>query len=452
MKKCTSCNSVISVSEALFCPYCGFELRNQERLCGKCGYTLQPDYKFCPICGTSACFDKEVQPEVTKKPIIDGEEGISTHRFRECGSDGMYYDYVTKRSDKFSYCINDKKPNDLRVIKIYRVMPDTVYFITADVMTKNVVNHENKESPIGACISSGAFNCSSSLLGTSDWQTVGVLGRSDDMGALEVSLNLGYNFNTCTGEAWFENINVTPAADYTSGKNTWRFLAVVVTDTGIDTIDRDTARHVKLSHQMSPAERAAIKKSLSCFKTDLSKDAGGLFDVDVDLVEMSAKCTEYTKTNVGYTITAPSAREYLRKNGIDISGYDHVIMIACLPSLPAKYYGLGGSCIDGKIGYSFVLHTNADKYIEYLNGRWDGMWAPAIYVHEFLHSIEATSRALGLEVPKVDGERFGYSDRNEWREWYRDFIRKELKVGGKQLGVDPRIWKLRPSVFYIAKK
>ena len=50
-------------------------------------------------------------------------------------------------------------------------------------------------------------------------------------------------------------------------------------------------------------------------------------------------------------------------------------------------------------------------------------------------------------MPLVDGDRFNYPDINEYRLWYKDFIHKNLFVNNKKLGVDPRVWKLRPSLF-----
>jgi hypothetical protein len=273
------------------------------------------------------------------------------------------------------------------------------------------------------------------------------LGRSDENGNISVSFNLGYFFNTCSGTAWFENICFTPADNYAGDENKWRFLAVLLTETSIDVVDAEEKRRIKLSHKMSAAEKSAIKKSLRGFEKDFNEDAEGLFSASVDIVESAVKCSDYTKTGAGYTITGPSAYAYLNEIGVDISSYDHVIMIACQPGLPVKYYGLGGLPIHGKIGFSFILHTDISNCIHYLNGKREGSWPSAIYVHEFLHSIESCSNSLGLPVPAVDGDRFGYPDEEEFRAWYKDFMHKRLTQNGETLGVDPRIWRLRPSAF-----
>lgn len=446
MNICPECNRNIPLEDALFCPYCGNKLPELVRFCKKCGFRMKPGYRFCPMCGGFAQ-PEESKNKITKIPVTEEENSLSIHSWLGYGEDNIYKDYGEKRSDRFSYCLSDERANDLRIIKKYSVDPDTVYFVTADVKTENIVNHEGSETPIGACISTGNFCCSPSLFGTNDWQTLGVLGRSDENGNISVSFNLGYFFNTCSGTAWFENVCFTPADNYAGDENKWRFLAVLLTETSIDVVDAEEKRRIKLSHKMSAAEKSAIKKSLRGFEKDFNEDAEGLFSASVDIVESAVKCSDYTKTGAGYTITGPSAYAYLNEIGVDISSYDHVIMIACQPGLPVKYYGLGGLRIHGKIGFSFILHTDISNCIHYLNGKREGSWPSAIYVHEFLHSIESCSNSLGLPVPAVDGDRFGYPDEEEFRAWYKDFMHKRLTQNGETLGVDPRIWRLRPSAF-----
>lgn len=389
-----------------------------------------------------------VQKDKTNEPITETEKELSVHHWLNYGKENLYKDYTTRRKDEFSYCITETKANDLRIIKKCSVKPNTLYVVSVDVKTRDVVSLENTVNPLGANISLGDYNNSKGILGTNDWQTVRVVGRSDAQGILCVSMNLGYYSNTCTGTAWFENICVTPANEYNTENATWKFLAVILKETGIDVMDNDTHQRVKLSHGMSSAEVSAIKKSLNAFETDFTNDAAGLFKVDLDIIESDVKCTSYSKDGNGYSISTSAAYAYLEQNHIDIAGYDHVIMITCLPSLPASYYGLGGTFIDGQVGFSFVLHTDANYCVEYLNGRYEGLWPSTVYIHEFLHSIESYSHVLNLDIPVLhEGGNYGYTDKEEWREWYTDYIHKDIAVNGKNVGVDPQIWKLRPSLF-----
>jgi len=361
-------------------------------------------------------------------------------------SNNVFKDYNVHRKSDFSYCINDSKANDLRIIKHYKLNPDTIYYVLVDIKTENVVNTQNKENPIGACISTNDWFCSKSLFSTNDWLTVGILGRTDNEGKIYVSFNLGYTCNACIGTAWFENIRFIPMDKLNFHDNTWRFLAVIVRESELDTFDESLNENIHLEHQMSIDEINAIRDSLYRFEEDFNIDAEGLFNVKVDILETSVKFKDYTKISMGYTASAPSSRKYLEEVGVDILSYDHIIMIISQPSLSASYFGLGGINIKGQVGYSFILHLNINDSIQYLKNEQKESWSSAIYIHEFLHSIESLSKSLNFEVPMVDGDRFNYPSDQEYRLWYKDFIHNNIVVDGKRLGVDPRIFKLRPSL------
>jgi len=146
--------------------------------------------------------------------ITGKEDGISLYRWKTSSSSNFYKDYSTCKTDKFSYCISDTNANDLRIIKEYKLKPNTLYVVLVDIKTKNVVNKENTTNPLGANISVGDYINSVSVSGTSNWKTVQVVGESDSSGYLNVSMNLGYYSNTCTGTAWFENIQIIPFNEY----------------------------------------------------------------------------------------------------------------------------------------------------------------------------------------------------------------------------------------------
>ena len=412
MAYCYACNRDMDISGAVFCPYCGVRLPSRKRA-----------------------------------PVREVTDELSVYHWLDYGEENVFLDYSVRRTDDFSYCIHDTRANDLRIKRLFKTEPDTIYYVTVDVKTEDVVNRENQANPIGACISTNDWFCSRSLFGTNDWQTVGVLGRSDNAGNLMVSLNLGYTFNTCSGSAWFENIRFTVAERYTKEDNTWRFLAVLVTESGIETYDEESGQYLSLSHTMSEAERTVLRQSLYQFERDFTRDGEGLISAKVDILETREKCTAYSKTDVGYLISGPDACRYLEDNGVRIEAYDHVFMIVCQPSLPVKYYGLGGLPIKNRVGFSFILHADVENSLHYLSGKRENSWPSAIYMHEFLHSIESCANSLGLPVPMVDGERSGYADLDEYRLWYHDFIHNKIHGNPTGSGVDSRILRLRPSLF-----
>ena len=154
------------MDEALFCPNCGNAFPASDSFCVNCGSRLQADYDFCPLCGT------RVNGEISGSPFYEMENELHVHHWLDYGDSNLYRDYNVKSRDAFSYCLRDSRPNDLRLIRKFKLEPDTVYYVTADIRTDGVVNHENSADPIGACISTSHFYCSRSLFGTCGWQTV----------------------------------------------------------------------------------------------------------------------------------------------------------------------------------------------------------------------------------------------------------------------------------------
>ncbi len=445
MKKCKSCKKIVELDSAEFCPYCGSSALASAFVCSSCGCIVEEGYRFCAYCGEANEGGRKAD-RVGAGALLKEKLEISVKSWLPTSDENVYKDYTIRRKDSFSYCISADKPNDIRIIKTLTAEPDTLYVVSADIRCVGVVNVENKNNPLGASISIDG-SISHTLLGTADWQTVRVIGKSGKNGELSLSLNLGYFSNTVLGTAWFENIRVERATDM-AGYSDWHFLAVLLTNTGIDTFDGELNARLTLSHQMSDDEIATLRNSLVEFENTLTNDGEGLFGVSLDIIECSRLCDDYTRCECGYTVTAESAYAYLQNQGIDLSGYDHIFMISCLPGLPATYYGLGGLFIKGKVGFSFVLHRDVSHYLDYLNRKEGWEWPPAVYVHEFLHSIENYSASLGCALPSIhDGEQFGYTDREEWHGWYRDYIRKAVKQDGAHKGVEPLIWHLPPRLF-----
>ncbi len=148
------------------------------------------------------------------------DTGITTYYREKTSTYSFSKDNSVCKTDEFSYCISETTPNDVRIVKRYKLKPNTVYVVLADVKTKNVVCKENvakaeiSAGPLGACISIGTVQYSVGVSGTSDWKTVQAIGTSNASGYLDVSMNLGYSPNYCTGTAWFENIRIIPLNEY----------------------------------------------------------------------------------------------------------------------------------------------------------------------------------------------------------------------------------------------
>ncbi len=361
--------------------------------------------------------------------------------------DNICKDYSVSNGNSYSYCITDTRANDLRMVKKYKGEPDTLYVVSADVRTKDVVNHENPNDPMGASISAGDYTCSASVLGTSEWKTLSFVGRTDKDGYITVSLNLGYWSNTCTGTAWFDNVRISKLSDYKTEDKTWNFLAVIMTDTSLNTYDGDLGCTLKLHYEMSDDEVSNLKKHMAEFEKDIPNISGGMMEAKVDVAVCEKNFSKFTKDKAyGYVINAEEGNEYCAECSINPEDYDHVFFILNLPSLPKEYFGLGGTNIIGQTGYSVIIFDGADA----IKGAYESAesWSPSVYVHEFLHYIENYSRSYGFEIPSIhDAEKFGYKHVCGWRGFYSDFMTKNVVSNGEKLGVEPVIWNAAPHKF-----
>jgi len=374
-------------------------------------------------------------------------DNYTLSRWKKQSHVDIYRDYSRKTEGYYSICIDSRIPNDIRLKKTLLVEPDTLYVLSADVMTENVVNHESPDSGVGAQISTENYVHSTCLTGTNGWTTLRKLVRSDKNGELPFSLDLGYWGATTTGKVWYSNVKCTPIDEYEAEDDTWNFLYVIVKNAFIDQQnDPITGGRTKISHSRDAKEIEGAKFNAGELTKDLAEISRGQIKAELDIIVPEAKLEVKDRHSVGFHVSASSARKYLEASGIDYSGYDHVILSVSLPGLRTEYGGLGGTMIDGSVGFSFIIHTNPEGLKNIEKTRHPFM--SAMFVHEFLHSIETYSKTLGFDYPALhDAEEYGYTNDNEWKQWYIDYINMQVKSGGKKIGIDPTVWKLPPANF-----
>ncbi len=364
----------------------------------------------------------------------------------------VYVDYSTNNGGDFSYCISTETPNVLGIEQEFQLKPNTIYIITVDVKTKNVVSHENQFFSLGANISAEyLYNNSQGVLGDSDWTTISLIAKSDEKGILGVSLNLGYWYNACSGTIWYDNLKITEYSDFMVEDPTWNFLFVVLTNTSLNTYDDDLKKQLNISHQMTDAEYKAICKSVEDFENDLTNKSKGVLKANATIVKCNAEISDYEKSGNGYYITAGAALKYLNEQNINIDEYDHVVFVTSFPDLPRSYFGLGGTFIKGYRGFSLIMYgdggTDCTRYCYDVS---ESNWPAGLYVHEFIHSIENYAKKFGFTVPSADGSgQYGYGTQNTdgWRKFYMDIILNQVKYNGTYTGVDPSIWRIPPRLF-----
>jgi len=358
----------------------------------------------------------------------------------------VFLDRTVLRDGEPTYCITSATPTYLSIEWQYRLKPNTTYVVSGEIKTENVVSHEDTYGDRGANICAGDYyNNSTAILGDSDWESVYVLVTTGSSGVLKVSMNLGYFYNDCTGTAWFHGLTVREVADYAEECPTWNYLFVALGNTSLHTYDEELKKQLDLSGTMTEETYRALCKCVEDFETDLERIADGMFRVKADVIRCDAEMNDYTKGTSGYYIKNTSAYQYLNEQNIDIDDYDHVIFVADFPDLPRKYFGLGGTMINDKRGFSLIVYGG--NVSEYCYNITQKNWPAGVYVHEFLHTMDTYGRWFGSTGANPDGaETYGYPNVDHWRTFYADIIHDRVLYKDEYIGVDPFIWQIPPRL------
>lgn len=103
------------------------------------------------------------------------------------------------------------------------------------------------------------------------------------------------------------------------------------------------------------------------------------------------------------------------------------------------YYGIGFSNIrlpnDSK-SYIYKYNTHINQFPE------------EVFLHEFLHSLERTSKEYGYERPELHSyQDYGY--KNEaligQKRWYTDYMNKNIKTTQGNIGLPEDVYTLKPA-------
>lgn len=360
----------------------------------------------------------------------------------------VYRDLSVNNGGAYSVCITSDTLGNHHLRQTVSVEPNTSYIISADIKTSNVAAPHADSRLEGAYVSvqidddNNLWDVSSSLCGTNDWTTVKVLGFSDAEGNLPFDLNLGGSGSqTSSGTVWFDNVTYTRTTDRMEADPTWKFLAVILPNTQLDTAT------LHLSYTMEDRHISLIRNALAKLESDLTEISRGKIGAQIDVIVSNKVMDAYEKGDFGYKIAEEAAYTYCLEAGIDISQYDHVYFISCLPDMPANYFGLGGGFISGYTGFSQIYFPSDEYLSQVMGGGW--YWTSSVFIHEFLHSMETYSDALGYPAAVLhDGEKYRYQEEpNDWREFYTDFINQEIQYQGEKIGIDKRVFTIKPHEF-----
>jgi len=102
-----------------------------------------------------------------------------------------------------------EEPDDISLLQTISVEPNQQYRLTGWIRTENVAVDPREAGTIGACFTLyGQADASESVLGTSDWKEITWEFNSGDATTLDIGCRLGHNGSTCTGTAWFDDLEL----------------------------------------------------------------------------------------------------------------------------------------------------------------------------------------------------------------------------------------------------
>lgn len=222
----------------------------------------------------------------------------------------------------------------------------------------------------------------------------------------------------------------------------WYFLFAIFKNADADYKNKEGGiTHTR--YTMPQDEIAAIREHARAFEAYMN--GLGVMRAHVDVVEIDTTVTQLGIYEDGSWIS-PEEAVPLLEDKVVLDQYDHVFSIVSL-NISTGYAGLTGGTLENGTGHSCVHFVNCEDCLgSYLQGNVS--WTPTIYVHEFLHFMEALSQRSGVkfnlhEIQNIYNSQFV----DGWKECYTDTILNRAREGtGTGTGVDPRAWQYPPRV------
>ena len=197
-----------------------------------------------------------------------------------------------------------------------------------------------------------------------------------------------------------------------------------------------------------------IKNTIERFEDSCNVLSEGKMTADCDIYEIQAPITSLSYDNeFGYYV-APEDIEEQIKDIINQNNYDHIFAVVRLGNEEHEddieikdWIGLGSMDYYG-IGFSNIRLPNSSKSYIYKYDVNVNQFPEEVFLHEFLHSLERTSKEYGYTIPALhDYKEYGYE--NEYligqRQWYKDYMNQEINTSQGYVGLPNEIYTLKPA-------
>ena len=370
--------------------------------------------------------------------FVRSEANLNTSEFKR--------DKEIKYSDNNSYKITSNEFNDAMFSKEVQVQKNTPYKVTCMVKTKGVEAEKN-ESSIGAQISiSDTVERSVAISGDTDWQELEFVFNSKNRDTVDIAFRLGGTAGNAKGEVWFSDFKIEEGK---SDENSdWKFACFIFDNTNVN-IDNK-----QINIQVTSNDITDIKNTITRFERSCNELSQGRMTADCDIYEVQEPITSLSYDDeFGYYV-APEDIENQIKDVINQNSYDHIFVVVRLGNEEYEddieikdWIGLGSMDYYG-IGFSNIRLPNSSKSYIYKYDSRINQFPEEVFLHEFLHSLERTAKEYGYERPELHAYKdYGYE--NEYltgqREWYRDYMNKEIATSNGNVGLPNEIYTLKPA-------
>ena len=355
-------------------------------------------------------------------------------------------DKTVKYSDSNSYKITSNEFNDAMFSKEIEVEKNTPYKVTCMIKTKGVEADKNVSS-IGAQISiSNTVERSVAINGDSDWQQVEFIFNSKNREMVDIVFRLGGTEGYAKGEVWFSDFKIEKGQ--TEEDSDWNFACFIFENTNV------VVDNKQIDIQVTNTDIEDIKNTIERFENSCNQLSDGKMTADCDIYEIQEPITSLSYDDeFGYYV-APEDIEEQIKDIINKNNYDHIFIVVRLGNEEYEddieikdWIGLGSMDYYG-IGFSNIRLPNSSKSYIYKYDTSVNQFPEEVFLHEFLHSLERTAKEYGYTIPTLhDYKEYGYE--NEYligqREWYKDYMNKEIYTSNGYVGLPNEIYTLKPA-------
>lgn len=365
----------------------------------------------------------------------------------QIGTSEFKRDEKIKYSELSSYRITSEEYNDAMFSKKIKVTPNTPYKITCMVKTENVETEENKKGAGAQIATSDTTERSVAISGTKDWQKIEFIFNSKNREEVDVGFRLGGNTGRCKGTAWFSDFTIEEGV--AENTNEWNFVCFIFTSTDVNI----NGKEIKINTTKENIND--ITNTLSNFKNTCEIISNGkmVAKCDAFTVETPITSLSYDK-EFGYYV-APEDIEEQIKQKIKGSNYDHIFAVVKLGDEEHQndieindWIGLGAMDYYG-IGFSNIRLPNETKSYIYKYDSRINTFPEEVFLHEFLHSLERTSKEYGYTIPELHAyQQYGYQNERliGQKRWYKDYMNKQIKdEQNNNIGLPEEIYTIKPA-------